>query len=286
MDYKRIYESFIESRLLIEKQAMDSGYYEIHHIVPRSFGGSDSSSNLIALSFRDHIFAHAVLAKAFGGRMWYAYWMMVNGTTHERAKKSGASVRVSSKAASIAKSNLAKYMSDTRSGEKHHYFGVQRSNEVRKKISDSLKSKHKEGYIPPHAGRKATKEQRERLSEALKTYYRNGGESWIKGKTHSPEARRKISLAQTGERHRLYGKKMPESQAKKIGLAQVGLKNHAADHSIYKFMHVTGDVFIGYRTEFIKKYGLCKANIGRLVKGTQKQHKGWTLEKINNDSTT
>lgn len=286
MDYKNLYEAFIESRLLREIETIDSGCYEIHHIVPSSFGGSDDLSNLIALTFRDHIFAHALLAKAFGGRMWYAYWMMTNGAASERAKKSGVLLRITSRAAATAKSNRSRYMSDTRSGENHHYFGVERSDEVKKKISDALKRKHQEGYLSPHIGRKATQEQRAKLSESLKRYYENGGTSWIKGKTHSPEARRKISMAQTGERHRLYGKKMPEDHARNIGLAQLGLKNHAADHSVYKFMHVSGDIFIGHRTEFIKKYGLCKANIARLVKGTQKQHKGWTLEKIENDSTT
>lgn len=286
MDYKAIYDDFIDSRRMIESSTINLSYYEIHHIVPRSLGGSDDKSNLIALTIRDHIFAHALLAKAFGGSMWYAYWMMTNGAASARAKKLGILVRVSSNAAAIARNGRSKQMSERMSGENHHNFGIARSDDVKRKISESLKEKHEMGYISPNKGRKLTEEQKVKVREGLKIYYENGGSPWMKGKKHSKETRLKISLAQTGERHRLYGKKMPREQAMKIGLSQTGLKNHSADHSIYIFRHICGEVFTGYRTDFIKKYGLCKANIGRLVKGTQKQHKGWSMEKIKNDSTS
>mgnify|MGYP001191695505 CR=1 FL=1 len=60
----------------------------------------------------------------------------------------------------------------------------------------------------------------------------------------------------------------------------IGIKNHAADMRIMKFSNKNIGEFIGYRSEFIKKYGLCKANIGRLVKGSQKQHKGWFFDGV------
>lgn len=36
-------------------------YCEIHHIVPRSFGGSDDNSNLVNLTAREHFIAHKLL---------------------------------------------------------------------------------------------------------------------------------------------------------------------------------------------------------------------------------
>ncbi len=72
MDYNKVYIRFIESR---RGQGIAGG--EKHHILPRSLGGSDAQDNLVLLTVREHVFAHALLAKIHGGRMWYAYHMMV-----------------------------------------------------------------------------------------------------------------------------------------------------------------------------------------------------------------
>jgi hypothetical protein len=70
MNYKKIYEDFIESRKL--RPMFESEYYERHHIIPSSFGGSDEDENLIYLTYEEHYFAHLLLAKIHGGKMWYA----------------------------------------------------------------------------------------------------------------------------------------------------------------------------------------------------------------------
>ena len=81
MDYQRIYDAFIADR---QRKGRPSGYVELHHIVPRSLGGSDDPGNLIALSARDHYFAHCCLAKIYGGVMWNALALMTRTqkTTH------------------------------------------------------------------------------------------------------------------------------------------------------------------------------------------------------------
>lgn len=79
MNYQKIYDDFIASRRAIESGLIASeGRLEYHHIVPRSLGGSDDSDNMIALSHRDHYFAHCCLAKIHGGVMWLALEMMSN----------------------------------------------------------------------------------------------------------------------------------------------------------------------------------------------------------------
>ena len=40
------------------------GYVEMHHILPRSHGGSDTKSNLVALTAREHYLAHWLLWRA------------------------------------------------------------------------------------------------------------------------------------------------------------------------------------------------------------------------------
>lgn len=77
MDYSRIYSCFIEDRRSREGSLI--GYTERHHILPRSLGGLDDPGNLIRLKPEDHFFAHLLLAKIHGGRLWAPVAFMVKG---------------------------------------------------------------------------------------------------------------------------------------------------------------------------------------------------------------
>jgi hypothetical protein len=58
MNYKKVYNQLINkarSRTFIE------GYTELHHIVPRSEGGSDDEDNLVELTPKEHFVAHKLL---------------------------------------------------------------------------------------------------------------------------------------------------------------------------------------------------------------------------------
>lgn len=77
MDYHRIYREFIADRKA--REASITGYVEKHHILPRSLGGGDEAKNLIRLTAEDHFFAHLLLAKVHGGRMWAPIAFMVKG---------------------------------------------------------------------------------------------------------------------------------------------------------------------------------------------------------------
>lgn len=76
MDYSRIYAVFIADRKLREPTL--SGYTERHHIVPRSLGGGEID-NLVRLTPEDHFFAHLLLAKIHGGRLWAPVAFMLSG---------------------------------------------------------------------------------------------------------------------------------------------------------------------------------------------------------------
>jgi len=63
MNYEKLYFAFIEK---YKNQVFDRGVYtEKHHIIPRHAGGDDSKENLIRLNYRQHIFAHKLLWKAY-----------------------------------------------------------------------------------------------------------------------------------------------------------------------------------------------------------------------------
>lgn len=77
MDYGRIYRDFIADRRRIEPTL--EGYTEKHHILPRALGGGNEAENLIRLTPGDHFFAHLLLAKMHGGKMWSPVAFMVGG---------------------------------------------------------------------------------------------------------------------------------------------------------------------------------------------------------------
>lgn len=63
MNYEKLYFAFIEK---YKNQEFDDGVYtEKHHIIPRHAGGDDSKENLIRLTYRQHVFAHRLLWKAY-----------------------------------------------------------------------------------------------------------------------------------------------------------------------------------------------------------------------------
>ena len=89
--YLNRYNKFIDA---LKEQSID-GYYELHHIIPKSSGGSNDKSNLIALTARQHYIAHWMLWKAYGENMTRAFFMMssvgryerVNSKTYDKARK-------------------------------------------------------------------------------------------------------------------------------------------------------------------------------------------------------
>jgi len=80
MNVLKLYELFISDRRQKEAFLVE---YETHHILPRSLGGTNKKSNLIRLSLSDHVFAHFVLAKLHGGKMYLALIMMLDCGRYE-----------------------------------------------------------------------------------------------------------------------------------------------------------------------------------------------------------
>lgn len=62
MNYREIYQRFI---LKMKNRCVPPKIKEFHHIVPVSLGGSNHESNLVALTQREHLFCHLLLAKMF-----------------------------------------------------------------------------------------------------------------------------------------------------------------------------------------------------------------------------
>lgn len=75
MDYHAIY-----SRLIIRgKNRILEGYTEVHHIIPKCMGGTNTLSNLVKLTPEEHYVAHQLLVKIFpdNRQLVYAAQMMI-----------------------------------------------------------------------------------------------------------------------------------------------------------------------------------------------------------------
>lgn len=94
MNHCATYESIINYRI----SNRPDGYVEWHHIVPKSLGGNDDGSNMVALTAREHYVCHKLLARIHGGKMWQALSLMSNPSV-----TSARGVRVTSRDYETAK---------------------------------------------------------------------------------------------------------------------------------------------------------------------------------------
>ena len=80
MNYEKIYKNIISKAQSRDKL---NGYTERHHIIPKSFGGSNDDSNMVTLTAREHFLAHYCLWKFNVGqarsKMAYAFKAMSMG---------------------------------------------------------------------------------------------------------------------------------------------------------------------------------------------------------------
>ena len=167
-----------------------AGYFEIHHIVPKSLGGSDMVSNLVKLTAREHFICHWLLTKCVllnVEKMQYSLWMMMNVEN-----KSQNRYKVNSRMYEILKTNLSKVFSNQTSGRKL-------TEETKRKISETRKRKFQNGTLKINV----YDTTREKHSESRL------------GRSHSQETKDKI-----GNAHR--GKTISEEQRKILREKNIG----------------------------------------------------------------
>lgn len=84
MNYQRLYNNIIAKA---KERALGSEVYtETHHIIPRCMGGTDSSDNLVDLTFREHFIVHWLLCKIYPDvwKLYFAFFQMTKKHTQER----------------------------------------------------------------------------------------------------------------------------------------------------------------------------------------------------------
>lgn len=173
--YEQIIEKAKEKNLSISKRHAKNypGYTEVHHIIPRSFGGADTKENLIRFSAREHFICHWLLTKMTVGKyrnkMLTAFVLM----TGKGSKSARYEVKISSsRLFEQIRIDYAKHVSEKLTGREI-------SLETRAKLSAA------------NTGKTHTEEWKRRMSLL------NKGRP---GPVHSAEARAKISAANKGKK--------------------------------------------------------------------------------------
>lgn len=70
MNYLAVYWKLI---LRAQRREYPEGDYEIHHIIPRSYGGSNKKDNKVALTPKEHHVAHLLLVKmGWCSKYWFS----------------------------------------------------------------------------------------------------------------------------------------------------------------------------------------------------------------------
>jgi len=95
MDYKKIYDNLMESRLSMKEERLsqkkDGVYFEGHHIIPKSKGGLGISTkpknnpNIVLLTAREHFLAHWLLWRIYRDRQSaLAFHKMMSSTKNTK----------------------------------------------------------------------------------------------------------------------------------------------------------------------------------------------------------
>ena len=190
-------------------------YFEKHHIIPQSIGGSNKKINLAILTAREHFICHRLLTRFLTGKakmkMSFATWIMLtNNNPHQKRYK------VTSRIYEFVKKEMV---------------AIQRTGEYRKKISEGMKKspnikpvwnkgktgvyseETKEKIRQANLGKKIPPEQ---VARMMATKEKNG--TMRKPGTWSPSsaARAKISASLKGHIPANKGKKMSQEAVNRM----------------------------------------------------------------------
>jgi hypothetical protein len=152
LQYNR-YLKFVES---LKSQVID-GYCEVHHIIPKSLGGTNAKDNLIKLTPRQHYIAHWMLWKALGGVAGRSFFMMSNF---------GKYGKVNSKTYGLARKDYSEQVKIQMAIRPNRpAFTPEHRDKLRQaKLGKPLSAEHRANVSKARLGRKLSKETKMKIS--------------------------------------------------------------------------------------------------------------------------
>lgn len=180
MDYKKIYQDLVDTRLSMKidrlNQKKSGVYFEGHHIIPKSKGGTGTSTraknnpNIVLLTAREHFLAHWLLWRIHRDRSSaLAFHKMMSSNDNQKrnissrgyeearlafseTNKGNQYGKGQKKVISVEqrmKTSLT--MKGRYSGEKNYFYGKKHTQESKNKISEKAKMRTMES-IPSYKG--------------------------------------------------------------------------------------------------------------------------------------
>jgi len=147
--YTRVYNSIVSRAQIDTLRSKDFGYYEKHHIVPKSLGGTNDSSNITLLTFKEHWTCHRLLCKMVSDpkhktAMRYALYALsrsnedqLRGMSHHQKMICLESNRIANRNRNH-KPNLGnKHTEETKAKMRKASTGKKHSDETIQKIKDN-----------------------------------------------------------------------------------------------------------------------------------------------------
>lgn len=230
MNYFKLYDKLVKARQI---NVIKDGY-EVHHILPRCLGGSDDPTNLVRLSYREHLFAHILLSKMHPdswGLSYAVYMMCAKVGNNSRAYESSKLTYIEKhRARTLAMWQDESYL------EKQSF---RTSDEFRQFMSDRMKQVYAErpDIIERMKETKRgldysliwTEERKLQQSEARKGVKMPEGFSEkmskaLKGRTLTDEWKQKISASKTGTSTGESNAMADPANRAKVALSKVGRK--------------------------------------------------------------
>ena len=192
------YIRFIESCPKRDIKKITGELLDIHHILPRSLGGSDENYNLIKLTYKEHFVAHHILWKCYNGVMVQAFWAMqhkhkirLSAIQYEKLRKEESLLL---KGRVLSEEHKRK-ISESHKGDKNPMYG-------------------KIGSFGGHYGKKHSLESRIKISKSRKGKL-IGKDNPFYGKKHSIEVLEKIRETSSGKNSAV-GRKVQCLETKEI----------------------------------------------------------------------
>ena len=158
IEIKNLYELLILKSIEENNRGLYNNIYtEMHHIVPRCMGGSDSPENLVKLTVINHIKAHVLLSRMYPDNEKLKYAVFATTLYSEISNKARITTildmdldvisRIKEDAVIARRGKrlsieTRKKMSDSHKGENNHFYGKHHTEEVKNKLSKINTGKH------------------------------------------------------------------------------------------------------------------------------------------------
>ncbi len=218
--YEKWYKNITDSA----KHRITKNYTEKHHILPKSLGGSDSVTNLVYLTAREHFICHWLLTKIY--TEGEEHWKMINAFRMMRAenpKQKRYTTKITARVYSNLKEEYSVLQSERYKGTGNGFYGKKHSEEVKNRISEANKG-DKNASKRPETKKKIAESKIGKKRDSFGNTWRlnlskasSGENNGMYGKSHSDETKQK-------QRERAIGRKQSNETIQKKADAIRGMK--------------------------------------------------------------